>query len=701
MQELFRLILMIPYQMTESKRMSNVKSWGVLYAPTGKYDRNLDMIKLQGLTRYYGRQDIFLDCNLHIGPSDRVGLIGPNGSGKTTLLRLILGEEEPSSGEVSRPKDLRIGYLPQSLVSFKGKTVLGLAMDTAGDLQRIARELRETTGCLEKAEFKGEIVRLTERQGRLHDVFNHMGGYELEAQAKVILLGLGFCEGDFHRSIEELSGGWMMRAAMARILLSKPDLILLDEPTNHLDVESLLWMEDYLKQSPSALVLVSHDRVFLNNVVNRIVEIDGRKLISYAGNYEDYEKEKEKRLEIHQAAYENQQEKIRQVERFIERNRVRKDRARQVQSRIRLLEKMERIDPPIRQQTLSFDFSPPPRAPKTLIELKNVSKSYGTKTLYHRINLSIRRGDRTAFLGSNGVGKTTLMRILRNGVDFDGERLMGTGVHLAVFSQDQMDQLIPHHTVLQELQSVAGDQPQGQLRNLLGSFLFKGDDVFKKVSILSGGEKSRLLLCKILVQPANLLLLDEPTNHLDIPSRKTLELALRQYGGSLCLITHDRHLINAVATRVLVIQDREVETYEGNFDDFQSIWRHRLSPPFLAQEASFGRQKGAFRKRTRGQKRAEAEWRNRFFRKVNPLKERLATLEKDIEEKTKQMDDIASQLASEVTGRDPQWLRQLSQDYHIIKTQVTDWTRRWESAAMELEELEKEFEEAKPRPDNE
>lgn len=659
------------------------------------------MIKLQGLTRFYGHQDVFRGCDLYVGPTDRIGLIGPNGTGKTTLLRLILGEEEPSSGEISRAKDLRTGYLPQSLIDLRGETVLGLVVDAAGDLKRIQRELHETTRSLEKADSHDEIVRLTDRQGRLHEVFDHMGGYELEAQAKRVLLGLGFREGDFDRPIEQLSGGWMMRAAMARILLSNPDLILLDEPTNHLDLQSLLWMEDYLKHSGSALLLVSHDRVFLNNVVNRIVEIDGGKLVSYAGNYDFYEREKEKRLKIHQAAYENQQEKIRQIERFIQRNRVRKDRARQVQSRIKLLEKMERIESPAGQPTLDFDFPPPPRAPKILVELRDVSKAYGTERIYDRINLSIQRGDRIAFLGPNGAGKTTLMRILRNEVDFKGERQMAGGVHLGVFAQQQMDQLVPNHTVLWELMSVAGNQTQGQLRSLLGAFLFRGDDVFKKVSILSGGEKNRLLLCKILVQPANLLLLDEPTNHLDIASRKILELALRHYRGSLCLVTHDRHLINAVANKVLVIQNQKVEIYPGNFEDFQSIWARRELTPLPTGEGNLRHQKGDRRKRTRDQKRAEAEWRSRLFRQTTPLRERLSTLEKKIEQNTKQLDDISLELARAETFQNPKRLRQLSQTYHTMKTQVTEWTHQWESAALELEELEGLLEKERPRLEDE
>jgi len=655
------------------------------------------MITIRDLTKFYGHQDVFRNCDLHIGLTDRIGLVGPNGAGKTTLFRLILGEEEPSRGEISKPKGVRIGYLPQSMIRFKGKTVLRLVTDTASGLKQIQRELQEVASALEKAQSHEEMVRLTERQGRLHESFDRLGGYGLEGRAKKVLMGLGFSAEDFNRPIDQLSGGWGMRAVMARILLSRPDLILLDEPTNHLDLDSLIWMEDYLKENPSALVLASHDRVFLNNVVNRIVEIDGGRLISYPGIYDDYEKEREKRLRIQQAAYETQQEKIRQIERFIERNRARKDRAKQVQGRIRMLEKMERIDPPMRQHTVDFDFPEPPRAPKILLELENVSKSYGAKRIYDRIALSIQRGDRIAFLGPNGTGKTTLMRILRKEVDFDGERLVGAGVHVAAFSQEQMDLLLPHHTILQELTAVAGDRTQGQLRSLLGAFLFEGDDVFKRVSILSGGEKSRLILSKILVQPANLLLLDEPTNHLDIPSRKILEIALQHYRGSLCLVTHDRHLINAVASKILVIRNQKVEIFPGNFDDYQSIWRKRESTPSAPQVEARRPDREAPRKKSRAHKQAEAEWRNRLFREATPLRERLTSLGKSIDEATKQLDEITKELAREETYRDPERSRQLGDTYHRMRTQVAEWTGLWESTTSELEKLEKRFGESKPK----
>ena len=656
------------------------------------------MIKIQGLTHYYGRQDIFRECDLHIGSNDRIGLVGANGTGKTTLLRLILGEEEPRRGEILKPKDLTIGYLPQNMIHLAGKTTFGLVMDTAGDVKRIERELHKATGALQQAESETEMLRLTERQGHLQAIFDHMGGYELEVRAKKVLLGLGFCEADFNRPIDQLSGGWMMRGLMARILLSNPDLVLLDEPTNYLDLDSLLWLEKYLNQSPFALFMVSHDRVFLNHVVDRIVEVDGGKLTAYEGNYDFYETEREKRLATQLAAFEKQQERIRQIERFIERNRARKDRARQVQSRIRLLERMERIDTPVRHETLDFEFPEPPRAPKTLIELKDVSKSYDGRQIYNQISLSIQRGDRIAFLGPNGVGKTTLMKILRNKIDCDGERTVGKGVDLAVFSQDEMDRFAPDRTVLEELQVVAGDRSQGHLRNLLGSFLFKGEDVFKKTSVLSGGERSRLLLCKVLVQTTNLLLLDEPTNHLDIPSRTMLERALQGYGGTLCLITHDRHLINAVATKILVIRNQQVQLYPGNFDDYQSIWRKRESDASPEGKKNPENQAVGPRKRTRTQKRVEAQWRNRLFQKTNPLKERLATLERDIETTTKRMDEITRELAKEEMCSNPDELQRLSETYHHLKIQVAEWTRHWESTALELEGLEKRFENLRPSP---
>jgi ATP-binding cassette subfamily F protein 3 len=656
------------------------------------------VIGIHHLDKYFGKKDLFIDCELFIGPSDRIGLVGHNGTGKTTLLKMVLGLEAPNSGTITKPKGLRIGYLPQEVIELSGTSVLDYVTDVAQELKKIADEMNRLSGELDRAEGGDTLLGLTSRQGYLMERFDTLGGYQLESRAKKILSGLGFGEGDFNLPIEALSGGWIMRASLARILLSAPHLILLDEPTNHLDLESLLWLEDYLGGVCSALLIISHDRTFLNRVVDRIVEIDARKLISYAGNYDFYRMERVKRDEIRWAAYRKQQERIAQIQRFIEKNRVRKDRARQVQSRIRLLERMDRIDPPRRSKSVQFEFPSPPRPAKTLIELRGVSKSYGSHVVYRDIDLAIVRGDRIAFLGPNGVGKTTLMRILAGDLDFEeGERLVNPSVHVASFSQRQMEPLSPQNTVLEELLSVAGDQSLGKLRALLGVFLFSNEDTTKRVSLLSGGEKSRLLLCKMLVARANLLLLDEPTTHLDIPSSVALEEALRQYEGTLCLITHDRHLINAVVNKILVIRDGGLELYPGNFDDYQRIWtddQGDSSPRESGEKAAHD--ETTTRRKTQGQKRAEAEWRNRFYRESSPLWERLRLLEEEIHRATASLDHLNHELTRPETYRDPTRVQEIHKSRKELEEKVDGLTREWESVAMRLDDLERHFEASKP-----
>ncbi|MFQ5841404.1 MAG: ABC-F family ATP-binding cassette domain-containing protein [Thermodesulfobacteriota bacterium] len=656
------------------------------------------MISIQHLDKYFGKKDLFVDCELFIGPSDRVGLVGENGTGKTTLLRILLGLEAPNSGKIVKPKGLRIGHLPQEVIELSGTSVLDHVTDVAQELKRIENEINRISGELGEAEGRDTLLGLAKRQGYLLERFNTLGGYQLESQAKKILSGLGFREEEFNLPIESLSGGWIMRASLARILLSAPDLILLDEPTNHLDLESLLWLEDYLKGITSALLIITHDRAFLNRVVERIIEIDACKFISYAGNYDFYRAERAKREEIRWAAYRKQQEGIAQIQRFIEKNRVRKDRAKQVQSRIKLLERMDRIDAPRRSKSINFQFSPPPRATKSLIELRGVSKSYDSHVVYRDINLSILRGDRIALLGPNGVGKTTLMRILSGDLDFEeGERLVNPSVHIASFSQRQMEHLSPQNTVLDELRSVAGDQSLGKLRAVLGAFLFQDEDTTKRVSLLSGGEKSRLLLCKILMARGNLLLLDEPTNHLDIPSSEALEEALRQYGGTLCLITHDRRLINAIANKVLVVRDKALDLYPGNFDDYQRIWVHdqeSSSPREGPKEAVHDPR--TIRRKTQEQKRAEAEWRNRFHRESSPLRKRLGRLEEEIHKSAALLDQLDHELLQPETYRDSTRLGGIRKSRHELKEKIDGLTREWESVAEQLDDLERQFEASKP-----
>jgi ATP-binding cassette subfamily F protein 3 len=684
----------------ERKHLTAAPKGAIHAVKDGGYTRGpSSVISIQHLDKYFGKKDLFIDCELFIGSSDRIGLVGENGTGKTTLLRMLLGLDFPNSGKILKPKDLRFGYLPQEVMELSGSTVLDHVMDVAQELKTIENEMNRISGKLEKAEGGEALLGLAKRQGYLLERFDHMGGYHLESRAKKILSGLGFTENDFTLPIESLSGGWTMRASLARILLSAPDLILLDEPTNHLDLESLLWLENYLTGVTSALLIISHDRAFLNRVVDRIVEIEGCKIIPYAGNYDFYRSEKAKREEIQWAAYRKQQERIAQIKRFIERNRVRKDRAKQVQSRIKLLERMDPIEPPRRSRSIRFDFPPPPRPSKTLIELRGVSKSYDdSRAVYRDINLSISRGDRIAFLGPNGIGKTTLMRVLAGDLDFEGGlRLVNPSVRVASFSQRQMEQLSPQNTVLEELLAVAGDQSLGKLRALLGAFLFRDEDVTKTISLLSGGEKSRLLLCKMLMDRANLLLLDEPTTHLDIPSSEALEEALRQYGGALCLITHDRRLINSVANTVLVIRNTGLELYPGNFDDYQHLWgRHQLISSSREGRRGAGLGEKTVRLKTREQRRAEAEWRNRFHRESFPLKERLDQLEEEINKSTGLLGQLNRELANPETYRNPTRIRSIHKSRQELKEKIDELTRDWESVALRLDDLERQFEASQP-----
>jgi len=658
----------------------------------------MSLITLENVSKFYGRQDVLREASFYINPGERVGLIGPNGAGKTTLIRLVLAEESPEAGAVHRAKGLRLGYLPQDLMTFAGRHLLDLVMETAEEVRAIEAELAQITQELEEVSARRlrdetALLELTARQSHLMELFENLGGYTLETQARKILTGLGFAEEDFYKPIEEFSGGWIMRAVLARLLLAEPDLLLLDEPTNHLDLDSLLWLENYLQTAASSLLLVSHDRVFLDNVVRRIVEIDRGQLISYSGNYATYVKEKEKRLATQAAAYAGQREQIKQIERFIERNRVRKDRAKQVQSRIKMVEKMDKIEPPPQREKLTFSLPRPSRSPENLIELMGVTKRYGSKTVYCDLNLSLRRGDRLAFLGPNGAGKTTLMKLLAGTADFQaGTRRVGEGVILSYFAQFQLEELNPDRTVLQELDSVAGDLSPGRLRSILGSFLFRGDDVFKKVAVLSGGEKTRLILAKIMMVGPNLLLLDEPSNHLDIPGRDMLEQALREYQGTICLISHDRHLINAVANKILLVRQGGLEIFPGNFRDFQEVWQKRLTAE--AGEASPSpdvpkvQTKSETRVEREARKKAEALARQRLYQAKVPLVREVERLEARQAELAARLDRVSETLADAATYQDPERLRALNLEYAELKAEMDRTVRAWEDAALKLETIE-------------
>lgn len=653
------------------------------------------MITVQSASKFLGKKELFQDVSFHIHAGEKIGLIGPNGAGKTTLFHMLLGEMEPDSGTISKSKDLRLGYLPQQWTPLGGKTVLEHAVNVDSRVRNIRAELRSIQKMLETEKNPERAHDAALRQSHLLEVLEHLGGYDLEARAGKILAGLGFSNEMLTRPVSTLSGGWVMRLELARLLLSEPDLLLLDEPTNHLDLDSLLWLEQYLLNTSSAILLISHDRAFLNRVVTRILELEQGQLQEYTGNYDAYLEEKARRQEIQFASYKNQQERIRQIERFIERNRYRKDRARQVQSRLKLLDKVDAIEAPTEQAEIHFTFPEPPRSGKRVLELQGVHKAYGENVVYSGIDLVIERGDRVAFLGHNGAGKSTLLKILAGKeLPTAGRRILGHQASIGYYAQYQWEQLNPEWTVLQEASSVAGDMPQSQLRSLLGAFLFRGDDVLKMVGVLSGGEKARLILCKLLIERPNVLLLDEPTNHLDIPSRDVLEHALEDFPGTLCFISHDRHFINAIANKVLFVDSGRIELFPGNYTDFQEIWRKRLekeASDHQGEQEEPRKSPGATAKKYQDQKRLEAEWRNELYRMKKPIQKRLEKIEVDLEKAHERLDSLNARLADPATYQNGRTVQELQIEYQQCQETIKLLSSRWEEDALALEELEENF----------
>lgn len=657
------------------------------------------MLTVQNISKFLGKRELFCGVSFHIRPGERLGFIGPNGAGKTTLFLIMLGEMEPDSGTVTKPKGVRLGYLPQEWTPHAGKTVLSHAMDIHQELEAVRSELREIEETLHRGVDSERARELALRHSVCLEHMEHLAGYDLEARACTVLHGLGFEGSDLDRPIETLSGGWIMRLELARLLVSEPDLLLLDEPTNHLDLDSLLWLEKYLCNTSSAVMVISHDRTFLNGVVSRILELEGGKLQDYPGNYDFYLTEKAQRKSVLEASYRNQQERIRQMERFIERNRVRKDRARQAQSRMKQLDKIERIALPEEEAKVHFSFPEPLRSGKRVMELRNVGKIYpGGQSVYEDLNLVVERGDRIALLGRNGAGKSTLIKMLAGIEDpSSGERKVGHQVTIGYYAQNQWEQLSADKTVLEEASSVAGDMSQTQLRGLLGAFLFRGDDVMKKVAVLSGGEKARLVLCKLLLQRPNFLLLDEPTNHLDILSRDVLEKALSDFSGTICFISHDRHFINCIANKIGVVESGHLHIFPGNYRDYEGIWKSRLdgngteSFPEEGPAGNRGPQQVISLKRDQARKRLEAEKRNEIYRLKKPLQDSLRKLEADLDEAHTRLDELTERLGQPETYQDRSLAQAVRIEFQQCRDTIARLTAAWEECAARIEEIEENF----------
>ena len=538
------------------------------------------MISLNHIGKQYGRQVLFVDAAFQLNPGEKVGLVGPNGAGKTTIFRLITGEETPDEGEVSVPRKLTIGYFRQDVEEMSGRSVLDEAILGSGRVGDLHHELERINQQMIDPAHADDMDRILTRFGEVQEEYEHLGGYALEAQAREVLHGLGFDDERIDGDVGALSGGWKMRVAMARVLLGKPDVLLMDEPTNHLDIESIIWLEDFLKSRSGALLMTSHDREFLNRVVGRIAEIDGGEITTYSGNYDFYERERAIREANREAAYARQQAMLAKEQRFIERFAAHAAKAAQVQSRVKALEKIEKIELPKKRQVVKFDFRTPPRSGDQVAVLDGVGKSYGRRIVHDGLSFTIRRGERWSVMGRNGAGKSTLLKMVAGQVQPDrGSVKLGASLEMGYFAQQSLDLLDPDLTIEAQLQRDFPNESIGALRNLAGAFQFSGDDVDKKIRALSGGEKTRLVLARMLLNPPNFLVLDEPTNHLDLATKEMLLEALKDFDGTMLFVSHDRAFLRALSNRVLELGgesgvEAEPHLYPGSYIDYVARTGH-------------------------------------------------------------------------------------------------------------------------------
>lgn len=646
------------------------------------------MLDLTNIALQFGGKYLFKDVNLKINSGDKFSLVGANGSGKSSLLKIIYGAIQPESGKIQRQKRTSIGYLPQENVTHSGKSLLEEAKSALTDiidLQEKENELTDKLSSHDISEYEREDM--IHQLGEIHMRLEELDSYSSESRVEKILTGLGFEEKDFQRLTDEFSGGWQMRIALAKILIQQNDLLLMDEPTNHLDIDSLEWLIGFLKSYKGALFLVSHDKHFINQVTNKTLEIYLGKFNAFNRNYDDYLKYKEERDKLTENQFLIQQKRIKETERFIERFRYKATKARQVQSRIKQLGKMELIELPDTNDDIYIKFPVPPSSGKINIELKNVTKSYGSNVVLKNLDFLVNRGDKIAFVGPNGAGKTTLSRIIAGVLVFNsGERITGYNTIISYYAQDVADNLNQELDIIETIEGIAENKNIGQLRSLLGSFLFTGDDVFKKVGVLSGGEKSRVALAKILLTKSNFIILDEPTNHLDISSKKVLQRALIDFKGSLILVSHDIDFLEPVVNRVTEIRKGKVKNFEGGIEYYmrkrEILMEEKLTEKPLKEDVAVTR---------KDQKRIQAEQRQKRYIATKGLIKKIEMLEKKISELEQKEKRLEKELTLPETYSDPETAREKNLEFQNSKKELETVLYEWEEASNELARIEQQF----------
>lgn len=640
------------------------------------------MIHLNNLNLSFGEQAILEDLSWHIKRQERIGLIGANGAGKSTLLKIIMGRQHCDSGKIAVAKGVTLGYLPQEAIEVKGKPLLEEVLASIAEVKELEKEIEALQNALADTTGDGtEYEQQMRRLGVLQHRFENLGGFQLETEAKIILSGLGFSDADLTRPVEQFSGGWQMRIALSKLLLQAPSLLLLDEPTNHLDIVTMEWLEGYLQNYNGTIIIVSHDRFFLERIVKKIVLLEHGKLTEFSGSYSFYEQKRQLMEEQLWQQYERQKDEIARIERFIERFRYKASKASQVQSRVKQLEKMKRIIPPAAQKSIRFYFPTAPRSGRIVAEATDASQVYDGKTVFADVNLKIENGDKLALVGPNGAGKSTFCRIIsKTEVPASGTAEMGYKVKVAFYTQESADRLSGNQTVLDEISQNSPYMEQSRLRTLLGSFLFTGDDVFKPVSVLSGGEKSRLALAKLLLQESNFLILDEPTNHLDAASKEVLQEALKAYQGTLILVSHDRYFLDKIISKVIEVRNGRIREFLGNYSEY--LERRDLMKAENTQPEKKQDEASTFSKKIKAKKRLQAEERNRRYQAKQEQEKKIRPIETKISNLETRKAEIEQAMSAPDFFSNQEQATAISREYKQIEEELSKLYEKWEQVLM-------------------